>query len=152
MLLKTFITCQPVNLIHDKKCISLHYKLSFQFFINSPPRWASLAVLQTMLKLLSRSQLKITLLPLHDNNKLMKDVKRRFLRHSGNTPEIKFECQQDKQLSNIWSFISIYFKFVLSSFVEAFTVTKLIQLTFSNVRLVPLRQFPANSVKALRPW
>ena len=29
------------------------------------------------------------------------DVKRRFLRHLENTPEIKFECQEDKQSSNI---------------------------------------------------
>ena len=71
-----------INLIHDKKCIpihkilhlAIHYRLSFQLFINSPPQWTNLAVLQTMLKLLPRSQLKLpsTLLPLYDNNKIMK--------------------------------------------------------------------------------
>ena len=55
MLLQIFITCQPVNLTHDKKCIPIHYRLSFQLFINSPPRWTRLAVLQKMLKLLPRS-------------------------------------------------------------------------------------------------
>ena len=44
-----------------QKCIPIHYRLSFQLFINSPPRWTNLAVLQTMLKLLPRSRLKITI-------------------------------------------------------------------------------------------
>ena len=34
-------------------------------------------------------------------------MKRRFLQHLENTPEIKFECQEDKQLSNI---LELYFK------------------------------------------
>ena len=50
-----------INFIQDKKCIPIHYTLSFQLFINSPPQWTSLAVLQTMLKLLPRSQLRITI-------------------------------------------------------------------------------------------
>ena len=79
-------------------------------------------------------------------------MKRRFLQHLENTPK-KFEYQEDKQYYPIsWSFISKYFKFVPSSFLETFTVTKLIQLTFSNVRWVPLRQFPANSIKVFKPW
>ena len=34
-------------------------------------------------------------------------MKCRFLQHLENTPEIKFECQEDKQLSNI---LELYFK------------------------------------------
>ena len=34
-------------------------------------------------------------------------MKRRFLQHLENNPEIKFECQEDKQLSNI---LEHYFK------------------------------------------
>ena len=79
-------------------------------------------------------------------------MKRRFLQHLENTPEIKFECQKDKQLSNI---LQLYFQIfqIPSSFLETFTVAKfmLIQLTFSNVRWVPLRQFLANGVKVLEP-
>ena len=51
-------------------------------------------------------------------------MKRRFLQHLENTPEIKFECQEDKQYPIFWSFISKYFKFVPSSFLEIFAVTK----------------------------
>ena len=76
MSLQIFIACQPVNLIQDKKCIPIHYRLSFQLFINSPPRWTNLAVLQTMLKLLPGSQLKlistINFITIVDNNKIMK--------------------------------------------------------------------------------
>ena len=51
-------------------------------------------------------------------------MKRRLLQHLENTPKIKFECQEDKQLSNI---LELYFKIfqLPSSFLEAFTVTKL---------------------------
>ena len=83
MLFHNFITCQPVNLTHEKKFIPTYYKLSF----NSPSRWTSLAVLQ----LLPGSQLKITIM--YDNNKDNEDVKRGFLQNLENTPEIKFECQ-----------------------------------------------------------
>ena len=34
-------------------------------------------------------------------------MKRGFLQHLENTPGIKFECQEDKQLSNI---LELYFK------------------------------------------
>ena len=33
MSLQIFIACQPVNLIQDKKCIPIHYRLSFQLLI-----------------------------------------------------------------------------------------------------------------------
>ena len=48
------------------------------------------------------SKLPSTLLPLYDNE----NVRRRFL-HLENTPEIKFECQEFKQLSNI---LELHFK------------------------------------------
>ena len=57
--------------------------------------------------------------------KYNEDVKRRFLQHSENTPEIRFECQEINSYPISWSFISNYFKFVLSFFLETFTVTKL---------------------------
>ena len=80
------------------------------------------------------SKLPSTLLPLYNNNK---DVKHRFLQHLESIPKIKFECQEDEQLSNI---LELYFKiFQVRTifFLETFTVIKLIkliQLIFSNVR------------------
>ena len=63
-------------------------------------------------------------------------MERRFLQHIENTPEIKFECQKDKQLSNILEF---YFKiFQVPTIFFPWNVhgdqVKLIQLTFSNIR------------------
>ena len=58
---KKFASGQPVNLIHDKKFIPIQYRLFFLVVFSSPSRWTNLAVFQTMLKLLLRSQLKITI-------------------------------------------------------------------------------------------
>ena len=68
-----------------------------------------------------------------------------------NTPEIKFECQEDKQLSNI---LELYFKIskVLGKSVPRnfhSDQVKLIQLPFSNLKCVPLRKFSANNIKVL---
>ena len=51
-----------------------------------------------------------------------------------NTPEQNLIVKKINNYPVSWSFISKYFKFVPSSFLETFTATKLIQLTFSNVR------------------
>ena len=76
-------------------------------------------------------------------------MKRRFVQHLENTPEIKFECKGDKQLFNILELYlkifqvhTIFFPWNLYS-----DQVKLIQSKFSNVRWVPLRQFPVNSIK-----
>ena len=80
-----------------------------------------------MLKLLPRSQLKITIT--YDNDKIMKiDVKRRFLQHLENTPEIKLKCQEDKVIQYLGAlFQNIKVPRILSV---------LIELTFSNARWV----------------
>ena len=79
--------------------------LSFiKMTLNLPSHWTSSAVLETMLKLLPRSQLKIRMM--YDNNE---DVKCGFVQHLENTPEIKFECQEDKQL-HVSNVLELYFK------------------------------------------
>ena len=163
MLLYIFITCQPVNLINDKKFIPIHYRLSFQLFLVrhlDGPIW--LCFRQCSSCYLDRNtKLPSTLLPLYDNNKITRRLRnenedetktqrtqsfnqyseneakiwrqnilnqfnsvsssclrshfvisneyvtRRSLQHLENTPEIKFKCQENKQLSNT---LDLHFK------------------------------------------
>ena len=100
---------------------------SFQLFTNSPSRWTNSAVHQTMLRLLLDGKLKITIdfITIVWEQYGNEDVKHCFLQHLQSTPEIKFECQYDKQLSNILELYSKYLKFLARVFQETFTVTKL---------------------------
>ena len=49
MLLHIFITCQPVNLIHDKKFIPADYRVSFQLFLVRHLDGPNLTVLRQLL-------------------------------------------------------------------------------------------------------